>query len=94
MAAISRDRPAQRREHIRARAARLADSPEAQANLFKQIEASLPLWNGSLPYFVTVTSDEPRKNVGIFCKIAPRFRGKTNFVVIGYWSGKWKRLYE
>jgi glycosyltransferase involved in cell wall biosynthesis len=92
--AISRDRIGHRRERIRARAARLADSPEAQANLFEQIEASLPSWNGSLPYFATVTSDEPRKNVGIFCKIAPKFCGKANFVIIGQVDGNRHMDYE
>lgn len=87
LAAIGRDRIGQRREQIRARAARLVDAPDAQANLAKQLEASLPSWNGSLPYFATVTSDEPRKNIAIFCKVAPQFRGKANFVIVGQVNG-------
>jgi glycosyltransferase involved in cell wall biosynthesis len=87
IATVTRDRVAQRREQIRVRATRLADNPDTRAKLIKQLEASLPSWNGSLPYFTTVTSDEPRKNIGILCKIAPEFVGRANFVVIGQVDG-------
>ena len=76
-----------RREQIQARAARLTDNPNTRDNLVKQLESSLPAWNGSLPYFATATSDEPRKNIQIFAKIAPRFIGKANFVIIGQVHG-------
>lgn len=87
IAAISRDRVVDRREHLRVRAARLAGRPEEEANLIKQFEATLPSWNGSLPYFATVTSDEPRKNIAVFCKISPKFWDKANFVIIGEVNG-------
>ena len=94
LSTIARDRVGQRREHIRVRAARLAENPDARASLIKQLEANLPSWNGSLPYFTTVTSDEPRKNIGIFCKIAPEFVGRANFVVVGQVDGNRYMNYE
>ena len=87
IAGISQNRIAQRHDQIRARAARLADDPKARRNLIQQLEAELPSWNGSLPYFATVTSDEPRKNSSIFSKIAHRFLAKANFVIIGQVDG-------
>jgi glycosyltransferase involved in cell wall biosynthesis len=94
LSTIARDRVGQRREQIRARAARLTDDPDARADLIKQLDASLPSWNGSLPYFTTVTSDEPRKNIGVFCKIAPEFVGRANFVVVGQVNGNGYMNYE
>jgi glycosyltransferase involved in cell wall biosynthesis len=87
MSTIGRDRLRMRREQIQARAARLTDNQNTHDNLVKQLESSLPAWNGSLPYFATATSDEPRKNIQIFAKIAPRFIGKANFVIIGQVHG-------
>jgi glycosyltransferase involved in cell wall biosynthesis len=85
--AISRDRVRQRRDQIRARASRLEDDPKARASLIKQLEVQLPRWDSLLPYFATVASDEPRKNVGIFCKIAAQFVDRANFVVVGQVDG-------
>jgi glycosyltransferase involved in cell wall biosynthesis len=94
LSTIARDRVGQRCEQIRVRAARLAENPDTRASLIKQLEANLPSWNGSLPYFTTVTSDEPRKNIGIFCKIAPEFVGRANFVVVGQVDGNRYMNYE
>jgi glycosyltransferase involved in cell wall biosynthesis len=40
-------------------------------------------WDTRLPYFVTVVSDEPRKNIGIFIKAFTALRGRANMVVLG-----------
>jgi glycosyltransferase involved in cell wall biosynthesis len=40
-------------------------------------------WNAQLPYFVTVVSDEPRKNIGIFIKAFAALKGRANMVVLG-----------
>jgi len=87
MVTIGRDRLRVRSEQIQARGARLTENLNTRDSLLKQFESSLPAWNGSLPYFATVTSDEPRKNIQIFAKIAPRFIGKANFVIIGQVHG-------
>ena len=65
----------------------MGDDLELRTALIEELEAELPLWNGSLPYFATVTSDEPRKNIAIFCKISEQFVGKANFVIIGQVDG-------
>jgi glycosyltransferase involved in cell wall biosynthesis len=85
--AIGRNRVRERREHIREMAARVTDDPETREELITELSADLPSWNGSLPYFATVTSDEPRKNIAIFVNIAERFVGKANFIIIGQVDG-------
>jgi glycosyltransferase involved in cell wall biosynthesis len=40
-------------------------------------------WDTRLPYFVTVVSDEPRKNIAIFIKAFTTLRGRANMVVLG-----------
>ena len=40
-------------------------------------------WDTRLPYFVTVVSDEPRKNIAIFIKAFTALRGRANMVVLG-----------
>lgn len=40
-------------------------------------------WDARLPYFVTVVSDEPRKNIGIFVKAFAALKGRANMVVLG-----------
>lgn len=92
--AISKDRVRQRRDQIRARASRLEDDPKARPSLIKQLEAQLPRWDSLLPYFATVASDEPRKNVGIFGKIAAQFVDRANFVVVGQLDGNRYMNYE
>jgi len=87
IAGISQNRVAERHDQIRTRAARLADDPKVRRNLIQQLEAELPSWDGSFRYFATVTSDEPRKNINIFCKISERFVGRTNFIIIGQVDG-------
>lgn len=42
-----------------------------------------PDWNPDLPYFATVVSDEPRKNIGLFVRAAEALRDRANLVVIG-----------
>jgi glycosyltransferase involved in cell wall biosynthesis len=85
--AIGRNRGRERREHIREMAARVTDDPETREELFTELSADLPSWDGLLPYFATVTSDEPRKNIAIFANIAKRFIGKANFIIIGQVDG-------
>ena len=46
------------------------------------------------PYFSTVTSDEPRKNISICCKISQRFIGMANFIIIGQVDGNRYMHYE
>ena len=87
IAAIGRNRGKDRREHIRLRAARMTDDPESRGALIEELEAELPSWDGSLPYFATVTSDEPRKNIAIFCKVSEQFIGKANFLIVGQVDG-------
>ncbi len=45
-------------------------------------------WDGELPYFVTVVSDEPRKNIGIFVKAFIALKGRANMVVLGNVDGR------
>ena len=40
-------------------------------------------WDSRLPYFVTVVSDEPRKNIGIIIKAFKALKGRANMVVMG-----------
>lgn len=44
-------------------------------------------WNAQLPYFVTVVSDEPRKNIGIFIKAFEALKGRANIVILGNVKG-------
>jgi glycosyltransferase involved in cell wall biosynthesis len=75
------------RRRIAARASRMSDDPRARAALTKQFEETFGRWDGSLPYFATAVSDEPRKNIKIFCQIAPDFIRKCNFIVMGQVDG-------
>ena len=45
-------------------------------------------WDPSLPYFVTVVSDEARKNINIFIKAFATLRGRANMVILGNVDGK------
>ncbi len=45
-------------------------------------------WNTQLPYFVTVVSDEPRKNIGLLLKAFDALKGSVNMVVLGNVDGK------
>jgi glycosyltransferase involved in cell wall biosynthesis len=87
IAAIGRNRARERRESIREMAARVTDDLETRAELIAELREDLPSWDGSLPYFATVTSDEARKNIAIFVKIAKQFIGKANFIIIGHVDG-------
>jgi glycosyltransferase involved in cell wall biosynthesis len=44
-------------------------------------------WNTQLPYFVTVVSDEPRKNIGLLMKAFDALKGRANMVVLGNIDG-------
>jgi len=46
-------------------------------------EPSKPSFDQSLPYFVTPTSDEARKNVNILIKAFRQLRGVANLVIVG-----------
>jgi glycosyltransferase involved in cell wall biosynthesis len=43
-----------------------------------------PGWNPALPFFVTATSDEPRKNIGLIVRgFYEELRGRANVVILG-----------
>lgn len=46
-----------------------------------------PDWNPDLPFFATVVSDEPRKNVAIFVAAAEALRDRANLLIIGQVDG-------
>ena len=45
-------------------------------------------WDSRLPYFVTVVSDEPRKNIAILIKAFLSLKGRANMVVLGNVDGR------
>jgi glycosyltransferase involved in cell wall biosynthesis len=45
-------------------------------------------WDSRLPYFVTVVSDEPRKNISILIKAFMALKGRANMVVLGNVDGR------
>jgi len=45
-------------------------------------------WDSRLPYFVTVVSDEPRKNISILIKAFTALKGRANMVVLGNVDGR------
>lgn len=47
-----------------------------------------PDWDPDLPFFATVVSDEPRKNVAIVVAAAEALRDRANFLVIGQVDGE------
>lgn len=47
----------------------------------------LPVWNGDLPFFCSILSDEPRKNVAALVEASKFFVGKVNFIVMGQIDG-------
>lgn len=54
---------------------------------YKTAEEAIYKWNGDLPYFCTIVSDEPRKNIDLFVKVAKEFIGRANFLVVGQVDG-------
>lgn len=44
-------------------------------------------WDPAVPFFATVVSDEPRKNIGIFIEAAEALRGLANIVILGQVDG-------
>jgi glycosyltransferase involved in cell wall biosynthesis len=44
-------------------------------------------WDPKLPFFTTIVSDEPRKNIGILVEAAEALRGEANIVVLGQVDG-------
>jgi glycosyltransferase involved in cell wall biosynthesis len=44
-------------------------------------------WNGNLPFFCSVLSDEPRKNIAAIVEASKSFVGRANFVVMGQIDG-------
>jgi glycosyltransferase involved in cell wall biosynthesis len=45
-------------------------------------------WDSRLPYFVTVVSDEDRKNIALLVKAFTSLKGKANMVVLGNVDGR------
>lgn len=64
-------------------------------DLFKRAPSSrtkrkifpLPVWNGDLPFFCSILSDEPRKNVAALVEASKSYVGKANFIVMGQIDG-------
>lgn len=54
---------------------------------FLKIDKMYGCWNDNLPYFCTIVSDEPRKNIDLIVKVSKYFQGKANFIVIGQVDG-------
>lgn len=52
-----------------------------------EVKDPTPRWNGSLPYFCTVLSDEPRKNIKVLVEASKRLVGRANIVVMGQIDG-------
>jgi glycosyltransferase involved in cell wall biosynthesis len=40
-------------------------------------------WDATLPYFATMVSDEPRKNIGILIEAFQKLQGRANMVIMG-----------
>lgn len=70
--------PMERQIAIRARYQRKAQLQDAYVRFG---------WNTSLPYFVTVVSDEVRKNIDLLLKAFTALRGRANMVVLGNVTG-------
>lgn len=51
------------------------------------VGAKVPKWQADLPFFCTVLSDEPRKNVAAFVEASRAFVGEANFIAIGQIDG-------
>ncbi|MGN8118838.1 glycosyltransferase [Labrys sp. 22185] len=58
-------------------------------NPFSQTKKIFPLpsWNGNLPFFCSILSDEPRKNVAALVEASRSYVGKANFIVMGQIDG-------
>ncbi|WP_307513026.1 glycosyltransferase [Brevundimonas vesicularis] len=52
-----------------------------------RLGVKVPHWQPDLPFFCTVLSDEPRKNVRAIVEASKQFVGEVNFVVIGQIDG-------
>lgn len=48
---------------------------------------SAPRWDGSLPYFCSVLSDEPRKNITVLVEASKQLVGRANIVIMGQIDG-------
>jgi len=64
----------------------LANRRGAKARL-RHLFKPNPEWNPDLPFFCSVLSDEPRKNVAALVEASKAFIGKANFVVVGQING-------
>ncbi|WP_157089007.1 glycosyltransferase [Novosphingobium capsulatum] len=53
----------------------------------KPAASAMPTWNGDLPYFCTVLSDEPRKNITVLVEASKMLVGRANIVVMGQING-------
>ncbi|WP_248446465.1 glycosyltransferase [Sinorhizobium meliloti] len=66
------------------------NSAEGRRSLFGRGNASASAngkWNGSLPYFCSVLSDEPRKNIKVLVEASRKLIGRANIVVMGQIDG-------
>ena len=48
---------------------------------------NLPKWEPNLPFFCSILSDEPRKNIAAIVEASKSFVGKANFVLMGQING-------
>lgn len=76
-----------RLEAIKARLSRQGLSTLPETDAFKALDKVCGYWDGNLPHFCTVVSDEPRKNIDLIVKASKHFQGRANFLVIGQVDG-------
>lgn len=84
---IKSHRDGVRLEAMKARLTRQGLNPLSESDDFKALDKLCGHWDGSLPHFCTVVSDEPRKNIDLIVKASKHFQGRANFLVIGQVDG-------
>lgn len=76
-----------RLDAIRSRLNRLGLDTSTDSDDFKAMDKMFGHWDGDLPHFCTVVSDEPRKNIDLIVRASKKFVGRANFLVIGQVDG-------
>lgn len=64
--------------------------PNKKLNLFKfgaSQKVKFPKWEPDLPFFCSVLSDEPRKNIAALVEASRQFVGNANFLIMGQING-------
>ena len=63
---------------------------DQKTDLFKfsaSTKVNFPKWDPTLPFFCSILSDEPRKNIAALVEASKSFVGKANFLIIGQING-------